>query len=206
MAERNCLREPIPEILEAADALKHAVDLHNQGNAERANYAFARANCTKVREWTESIWGIGWAANLKLRTIADGPPTLKKEERISVRMPNVAQRASLIARDGYHCRFCGIPVVPDSIRKQIAKIYPVSVPWARHKFGQHAGFQAMWMQFDHVLAHARGGDNSPENVIITCAPCNFAKFNYTLDELGLVDPRTRPAIQSDWIGLTNFRL
>jgi hypothetical protein len=59
----------------------------------------------------------------------------------------------------------------------------------------------MWAQYDHVVAHARGGDNSIENTIVTCAPCNFAKMNYTLDELGLSDPRTRHPFKSDWDGL-----
>ncbi|WP_256898842.1 HNH endonuclease [Pseudomonas syringae] len=59
----------------------------------------------------------------------------------------------------------------------------------------------MWAQYDHVLAHARGGDNSIDNTILTCAPCNFGKMNYTLEELNLVDPRVRPPVASSWDGL-----
>jgi len=36
-------------------------------------------------------------------------------------------------------------------------------------------------------AHSRGGDNSFENMVITCAPCNYARMEFTLEELGLLD-------------------
>lgn len=70
---------------------------------------------------------------------------------------------------------------------------------------QHAAFQAMWLQYDHLLPHARGGDNSLDNVVITCAPCNFGRMNWTLDEVGLIDPRTRQHVRSVWTGLEQFR-
>ena len=63
----------------------------------------------------------------------------------------------------------------------------------------------MWMQFDHILPHARGGDNSIENMVITCAPCNFGRMKYTLAEMGLADPRMRPVEKIDWDGLEQFR-
>jgi hypothetical protein len=30
-------------------------------------------------------------------------------------------------------------------------------------------------------------------------------MNWTLDEVGLIDPRTRPPVRSDWTGLEEFR-
>jgi 5-methylcytosine-specific restriction endonuclease McrA len=63
----------------------------------------------------------------------------------------------------------------------------------------------MWLQYDHLLPHARGGTNDLGNIVITCAPCNFARMNYTLEEIGLLDPRTREPVRSDWDGLERFR-
>lgn len=59
----------------------------------------------------------------------------------------------------------------------------------------------MWLQYDHIVPHARGGDNSIGNVVVTCAPCNYARMDYTLDELGLENPLSREPRQSNWDGL-----
>ncbi|GFM84817.1 hypothetical protein PSCICO_02160 [Pseudomonas cichorii] len=83
----------------------------------------------------------------------------------------------------------------------LAKNYPDALPWGKTNAGQHAAFQALWAQYDHVLAHARGGDNSLENTVLTCAPCNFGKMNHTVEELNLIDPRKRDPVKSMWDGL-----
>jgi 5-methylcytosine-specific restriction endonuclease McrA len=59
----------------------------------------------------------------------------------------------------------------------------------------------MWMQFDHILPHSRGGDNTMDNVVVTCAPCNFGRAERTLEEVGLMDPRQRPPEGTSWDGL-----
>ena len=59
----------------------------------------------------------------------------------------------------------------------------------------------MWAQYDHVTPHSNGGSNDLENLIVTCAACNYGKMGYTLEELNLLDPRNFPPIQSQWNGL-----
>ena len=85
------------------------------------------------------------------------------------------------------------------------KAYPEALTWGSKNIDQHAAFQAMWLQYDHLLPHARGGDNNLDNIVITCAPCNFGRMNWTLDEVGLIDPRTRQPARSVWTGLEEFR-
>jgi hypothetical protein len=63
----------------------------------------------------------------------------------------------------------------------------------------------MWVQYDHLLAHANSGTNDLDNIVITCGPCNFGRIHYSLEEVGLIDPRTREAVRSDWDGLERFR-
>lgn len=201
---RTSLREPIPEIFAAAKLLRAGVDHHNAGNRDAASQCFSEADDDAVRQWTESIWGSGWSSIIQLRVAVDAPPPLAKSDRIPVRMPNAAERRRLIERDGYQCRFCGIPVVPDTVRRKIVQEYPEVVSWGRTNTSQHAALQAMWLQFDHVIPHARGGANGLDNVIITCAPCNYGKANYTIEELGLLDPRARPVQKLDWNGLVDF--
>jgi hypothetical protein len=83
----------------------------------------------------------------------------------------------------------------------VASLYPEAVPWGRKNSEQHAAFQAMWAQYDHVLPHAKGGTNDLSNVVITCAPCNFGRMEFTLEEVGLIDPRSRSPKTTQWDGL-----
>lgn len=201
---RQCLRQPIAEIFEAAIMLRQAVDLHHSAHTTDAAELFWAANNSAVRDWTESIWGKHDASILQIRPITDPPPVLSKENRIPVRMPTPAEMTSLLDRDGYHCRFCRIPLVTRAVRQRMVAAYPNAVEWGRTNFSQHAALQAMWLQFDHVLPHARGGNNSADNIVITCAPCNFGRMNYTLAEVGLADPRDNEVSKSDWNGLVDF--
>jgi hypothetical protein len=68
------------------------------------------------------------------------------------------------------------------------------------------GFQAMWAQYDHLLAHSRGGMKTEENMVVTCAPCNFVREEFSLEEVGLTDPRERALIRSAWDGLERLLL
>jgi len=56
-----------------------------------------------------------------------------------------------------------------------------------------------------LLPHARGGGNSLENLLITCAPYNYGRGHHLIEEVGLADPRNRPPVRSDWDGLERFR-
>lgn len=197
---RPCLRPPIPEVFAAAKYLDAAVSAHMIGDSELAEHLIHVADMDEVRAWTESLWGKA-SPYVKPRTLPHSPPVLDKSQRASERMPDRAELVELHRRDGFHCRFCGVPVIRKVVRVFLGKLYPAALRWERTNLSQHAAFQAMWAQYDHVVAHARGGDNSIENTVVTCAPCNFAKMNYTLDELGLSDPRTRHPLKSDWDGL-----
>lgn len=116
-------------------------------------------------------------------------------------MPGSEVEFKLLKRDGFHCRFCGIPVIREEVRSHIKRLYPDALQWEPTNAGQHAAFQAMWVQYDHLLPHARGGESTMENMVITCAPCNYGRGDYTLEEVGLENPLRRAAVQSAWDGL-----
>jgi hypothetical protein len=202
---RICLRDPIPEIAEAARYLDEAVSAHLNKRFDLADDLIRRANMPEIREWTESLWGKN-SPYVKFRAISNALPTIRRQQRLVLRMPTSAEKQALLQRDGYHCRFFGIPVIRETIRRRIRNSYPDALPWGRTNLTQHAAFQAMWVQYDHLLPHARGGDNSLDNIVITCAPCNFGRMNYCLEEVGLLDPRTREPVRSSWDGLERFRL
>ena len=199
----NCLRDPIADIAEAARMLDTAVSAHLEGRSAIAEDLIRKADIRAIREWTESIWGAK-SQYVKVREVPGSPPSLPKDQRVKVRMPTMAEKEILHQRDGFHCRFCGIPLIRMEVRKRIMNAYPNALSWGSTNPTQHAAFQAMWLQYDHLLPHARGGDNSLENVLITCAPCNYGRWHHTIEEVGLSDPRTRPPIRSAWDGLERF--
>jgi hypothetical protein len=197
---RVCLRPPVPEIFDAARYLDAAVSAHISGNRALADELIRAADMPEVREWTESLWGKA-SPYVRKQEVPNAPPVLGKEHRVPVRMPTTTEKRTLHQRDGFHCRFCQVPVIRPEVRTLLKRYYPSSLPWGGANRDQHAAFQALWAQYDHVLAHARGGGNSLENTIVACAPCNFGKMNYTLEELGLADPRDREPVSSIWDGL-----
>jgi len=163
----------------------------------------SKANMPAIRDWTESIWGHN-SPHVNYRPVVGVPLCLRKEQRIKAWRPAAAEERALHQRDGFHCRFCGIPVIRKEVRARIRKVYPLALCWGRGNKDQHAAFQAMWAQYDHLLPYARGGSNDLENIVVTCAPCNFGRMDFTLEEVGLIHPRTREPVRSTWTGLENF--
>ncbi|MBN9537336.1 MAG: HNH endonuclease [Alphaproteobacteria bacterium] len=201
---RRCLREPIPEIADAQALLDEAANAHLSGKRARAAALIAAANIPIIRDWTESIWGRHNASVLRIRKVPDAPPIQPVALRPIPRHPNALLKRRLIGRDGYHCRFCGIPVIDSSIRVLLRTEYPDALCWGTKNFDQHAAFQCMWLQYDHVLPNGRGGESTFENMVVTCAPCNFGRMERTLEEVGLLAPQPPTPSPSKWDGLARL--
>ena len=162
------------------------------------------ADIPAISEWSESLWGKGGPWSRPPLRVENPLPFVPKAERVKARMPTKAEIATLLTRDGFHCRFCGIPLIRAETRMLIRNAYPEALRWGVRNAEQHAGFQAMWLQYDHMLPHARGGLNELSNMIVTCAPCNNGRSNLTLEEVGITDPFLRAPIRSSWDGLERF--
>lgn len=200
----RCLLDPVPEVFEAAGLLREAAIAHRDGDRGLPARLFRAADMDAVRRWTETVWGRDGPARRRRRVVPGAPLRLPAALREPGRAPTAAVRARLVGHFGHRCAFCGIPLVPTVVRRRAARLYPDAVPWGRGNTSQHAAFQAMWLQFDHVRPHTRGGDSSFENLVVTCAPCNYGRMEHTLEEVGLADPRLRPVEPTAWDGLVWF--
>lgn len=204
---RRYMYEPIPEVFWAAELLSKAAIAHSNDEPEEVVRLLHRANMPAICHWQKPIQ---WRQPFK---ILDGEPTLvHREERPKPRMPDAETRRFVLERDGYHCRFCGMPVVTSGIRRAIASVYgEAALPWGTSFESCHAAFQCLWLQFDHIIPNARGGTSNADNVVVTCAPCNYGRMNFTLNEVGICNPLEydRPVRwggYSDWNGLQSFRI
>lgn len=199
---RLCLSDPIPQIAECAQYLADAVAAHLEGNSALAEELIRRADMPEIYKWAKPIWANS-AVHLLVSELQTRP-ALSRELRSKARMPGTSLKALIHQRDGYCCRFCGMPVVRRETRTKIRNVYPNTLRWGSKEAEQHSAFQVMWAQYDHVVPHAHGGTNDLDNLILTCAPCNFGRAGYTLEEVGLADPRLRPPAKTDWDGLERF--
>ena len=201
---RYCLLEPVAEIFQAAVTLQSAVKAHLNSDSGEAERLIREADDPKIRLWTERIWGKQSPEIHGFSQRPDSPPHLPVAQRPLPRMPVRSTQDLIIRRDGYHCRFCGIPVIRRDIRQAMHRRYPDALPWGRTNETQHAAFQCMWLQFDHLLPNTRGGHSGLESILVTCAPCNFGRMEWTIDEAGLNDPRDR-ILHDHWAGFATWR-
>jgi hypothetical protein len=196
---RQCLLEPNSECFEAAELLSLAVDAHLAGERHEAARLIRAADIPAVREFTESAWGSGAKKRHGFIAVPDAPLFLPIKDRPKPRMPTLQTQQAVLQRDGYHCRFCGLPVIHKSMRQLVRQLYPDVLGWGSINASQHAAFQCLWLQFDHVLPNCRGGKSDADNVVVTCAPCNFGRMETTLAEARLIDPLSHPT-PSKWTG------
>ena len=112
----------------------------------------------------------------------------------------------LFARDNYHCRYCQSKVIPSKVFRAIQKIVgEESLPLKGTNAGRSGYYLMFCATLDHVIPHSLGGRTKVAHLVTCCWSCNYGKTNYTLDQLGLVDPFARAPLQaSRWKGLTEL--
>ncbi len=208
LAPRRCMREPIPEVFQAAHMLDRAVGAHLAGDHDAARTLIRQADMPSIRTYTEMLWGKEknnpnqWRYIRKRspKAISSDPPQASPDKP----EPSADTKRTVIGRYGCNCAYCGMPVIRKEIRVAIRKIYPDALGWELGNKTQHAAFQCMWLQYDHVVPHSKGGNTQPANLVVACAPCNFGRLEATLEEVGVVDPRDLPVQRTSWDGLERF--
>jgi 5-methylcytosine-specific restriction endonuclease McrA len=117
-------------------------------------------------------------------------------------MPGRKTALEVFRRDGWRCRFCGIRILSLDAIKLLDAIFPDEVRWRVKPYrNRNAAFNVLASSLDHILPHGRGGDNDMVNLVAACGSCQFGRMQYTLEEVGFIDPRARPPIVDAWDGL-----
>lgn len=166
---RDCFRDPIPEIFKAAQLLNDAASAHLRGDRTTADARLREADMPVLGEWLDTIW-LGGKHNIwrGIKSISGLPPVLPKLSRQTPRHPPRLMKKALVARDGHHCRLCGIPLIRAEVRKSLTQLYPEAARWTgARETEQHRGLQVMWLQYDHVQVHSRGGGTTMDNLVST---------------------------------------
>lgn len=183
---------------EAADLLDAAVTEIMQGNESEASRLLQAANHQELREFALDCM-LTQASRLRREVKRDAAFPRSK---ISTRMPSVSIQRAILERDAHCCRFCGVRVVALGVRAVLTRLYPASVPWPAKDREKHGAFLTLNATIDHVIPHSRDGSNELENLVTACWPCNFAREDLLLHEVGIADPFTFSVTSGAWDGLS----
>lgn len=103
-------------------------------------------------------------------------------------------------RDSWTCQYCGLRLIGKGVLEALHKRYPLAFPKGATDVTQHPATLILRYTPDHVLAKASGGTDLDGNLVAACGACQYAKWNCSLEELNLFDPRADPR-SSEWDGL-----
>jgi len=200
LAPRTCLLPPLPEHDTAAELLSQAAEAIVAGTLDRAREFVRRADMPALFEFSSLVMNGNDPHVQRRRPVV---AAVDKGAKIASRMPSAEATKALFARDGWRCRFCGCRVVPPKARAAMGEALPGAIPWSEAE-GFHGAFYAISASVDHIVPHSMGGINDEENLVTACWPCQFGRGAWSLEEVGLLDPRLRAPIKDGWDGLTRL--
>ncbi len=185
----------------AAQLLSKAANEMLSGNLPQAEKLIHEADIDALGAYALLLTGPTNSDVHSVREIANGPA---RGIKLGPRMPPKSVERELYSRDGYRCRFCGVKGVVPEVRQLLTKEFPDAARWGGSRATEHHAFQVMLLSPDHVLPYTRGGSSGIENLVAACYPCQFGRNEFTLEEVGISDPRERPPIVDGWDGLTRL--
>ena len=111
----------------------------------------------------------------------------------------------VFVRDSYRCRYCGLRIISKEVFAEYSRIVGRDFFSVERENSKRNGLTlGLRGVADHVEPFASGGLTDIENLVTSCYSCNFGKAGYSLEQLGIEDPRLRPPINDDWCGLTEY--
>ena len=198
-APRASFLAPIPELAIAADQLDQAADAVLRGDLETARVLITSCDMPSLSTYRALIVEGEKPEIQRYRPVPNAPA---RQRGTKARMPGKRAALEIFRRDGWRCRFCGIRVLSLDAIKALDSLFPEEVRWRAKPYrNRNVAFNVLASSLDHILPHSRGGDNDPSNLVAACGSCQFGRMQYTLEEVGFLDPRLRPPVVDRWDGL-----
>lgn len=112
-------------------------------------------------------------------------------------------RHAVWQRDNWHCRYCGLPTIPPkNIEAMRVLLGEEVLPWGSTNASKHGTLYVARAGYDHVVPVSLGGGDTVANLVTCCSGCNYGKDRWSVEELGLDDPRLREPKQTEWDGIS----
>jgi hypothetical protein len=127
-------------------------------------------------------------------------------ELVTNRKYGPVESTALFFRDGFIDRYTGERLVFPPVLRVLSTLLPAEFPfhpnWKTHL--THPSYWEVGASVDHVIPVTRGGADNDSNWATTSMARNFAKMNWTIEELGwTLHP---PGSMSQWDGLVGWFL
>ncbi len=193
---------PKPEWMNyEVDLFIKAVEAFKSGNKNLCLEIIGQIRTAEITEWYIEHGQMS-GRHRKLQLNIPPPETIDIDLRDPVRSPAKLQK-QVFERDSYHCRYCGGKLISQEFLKTfIKRLNSPLFSRGETNLNTHGIIHLTWPVADHVIPWNKGGRTSLDNLVSSCAPCNYGKDGYTIEQLGMIDPFERPAKISDWDGLS----
>ena len=189
----------------AIDQFEQAVELAVAGELIEAREIVSAINDKPIVDWFDRIaQNVGRIRVEFVGMNPKGPERLYKDKRVM----NAGRAYTLAKRGGWRCGYCGIRVIEPRVLRRAQKLLGKSVFPSRTTGGSNRDYHGVWLltalTIDHIKPLCSSGDDSDANLVAACWACNFGKYHFTLDQLGLDRPRQKSSVRGGWRGLTQW--
>lgn len=172
----KCFMVPPEFVIQTAYDIRSAFEAYCDGDVQRSRLLLAKADDPKLTKYQEDVNRI----KLERAAIFMKMATVIKKPKVETRMPKESEKVKIFTRDGWHCRFCGNPVIYKDVVKHFSKL-EIGARWGRTNNDKHRGISPFFAVADHLIVHSKGGDNSPDNIVTACGPCNYGSTRLVVE-------------------------
>lgn len=180
---------PLPKptwITDSFQVFSESLELIREGKLNEASSLLKKAPDLEMREW----FSVHAQNTGTWRSKALGIPSPASVGPLDPVKAFGKFETSVFARDNFRCLYCNSNVLPKKAFKQAnAALGAEALPLGRAN-ATRSGFYLIFVAtLDHVLPWSLGGRTDETNLVTCCWSCNYGKANFTVEQLGLNDPR-----------------
>lgn len=199
-------QSPLPPpdwIARQLNLFREAVHQLADGDREGCLTLLSQTRSAQMRDWYIEHGQVSGKHRARLLNLPTHP-NVETQQRDSLRSPSKFEK-QVYERDGFRCRYCGIRLVsPDVLKATIKALNTTAFRRGPRNIDTHGILCIFYPSADHVVPWNKGGLTNPNNLVTSCVPCNFGKDQFTIEQIGIEDPRSRQPHLGDWDGLLSL--
>ncbi len=199
--DRYSTLRPLDWFDDELEKFNYAVEKFINGSREESIGIIDQIRSREMQEWYIEHAQVAGGKRKNILKKPD-PPKVSKQRK---RMPGIKIERELNIRDGYRCRYCQRRILTkDFLNLFVEKLNYVGFQKGPGNINAHGIILIHSTVLDHITPHAFGGENSEDNLVTSCYPCNYGKAEFSLDQLAIENPMLRGPILDEWQGMQNL--